>query len=147
MIKKRNSHHDNRNRSIGNRRLWSESPLLNILTFAIAAVWLIFGLGFKVLGMVPRHRLIVAAVIGEAASGPLTIIVGVAETGLAFWILTRVRPRLCATVQSLAIVVMNTFEITYAENLLLSPVLMICANALFLGAVWYWALNIPARRI
>lgn len=35
------------------------------LRLGIAGVWLVFGLLFKALGAVPRHRAIVARVVGE----------------------------------------------------------------------------------
>lgn len=57
-----------------------------VLTLATAVVWLLFGIWFKVLGLVPRHRLIVAAVVGESGAGPLTVLIGVAETAMALWI-------------------------------------------------------------
>lgn len=117
-------------------------PFLMLLTVGIAAVWLIFGVWFKLLGMVPRHRLIVAAIIGESAAGPLTIIIGLGETCIALWVLSRRRSLLCAAFQTLAILTMNTMEIIYAKNLLLSPVVMVCANTVFLSVIWYWALNV-----
>jgi hypothetical protein len=58
--------------------------LIGALTLVTAFVWLLFGLGFKILGLLPRHRLIVAAVLGEAAAGPITLIIGAGERqGLA----------------------------------------------------------------
>src|SRR5688572_27833945 len=92
-------------------------PVIALLTFVTASVWMVFGTWFKLLGMVPRHRLIIAAVVGEIAAGPITLVVGAAETALALWIISGVYPRICAAVQSLAIVTMNTFELIYARNL------------------------------
>ena len=96
--------------------------------------------------MVPRHRLIVAAIFGDAAAGPLTVIVGLAEIGLAFWFLSGLYPRLSAAAQSLAIISMNTLELRLAKSLLLAPVVMICANIGLLIAVWYCALKSPETR-
>jgi DoxX-like family len=124
------------------RGSWTHRPFLALLTFGIAAIWLIFGVGFKVLGMVPRHRLIVASIIGESAAGPLTIMIGFGETCIALWVLSRRQSLLCAAFQTLAILTMNTLEIIYAKSLLLSPVLMVCANTVFLSVIWYWALNV-----
>ena len=121
-------------------------PAIALLTFVTAAVWMMFGTWFKLLGMVPRHRLIIAAVVGEVAAGPITLVVGAAETVLALWIISGVYPRICAAVQSLAIVTMNTFELIYARNLLLSPGLMICLNAVLLTVVWYLALTATKTR-
>jgi hypothetical protein len=116
-------------------------PFLRITT---ALVWLVFGLGFKVLGLVPRHERIVAAVLGEAWAAPVTFAVGVGETLLAFWILSRWWPRTCAAVQTAAIVAMNTLELRHAQDLLLAPVPMVVANTAFLAAAWSVALRTHA---
>jgi uncharacterized membrane protein YphA (DoxX/SURF4 family) len=111
------------------------------LRIGTAAVWLIFGVVFKMLGLVPRHRLIVASVVGDAAAGPVTVLVGAAEAAMGLWILSGVRPRACATVQTLAIAAMNALELSLARDLLLAPIPMVYANAAFLGIVWYCALK------
>lgn len=126
----------------GRARSAFSSPLIALLTLVTALVWLLFGLAFKVFGLVPRHRLIVAAMVGDAAAGPITLIIGAGETALALWILSGFYPRLCATFQTLAIAAMNTLEITFAKNLLLSPILMVVANIGFLVAVWYRAVKL-----
>jgi len=120
--------------------------LITVLTVVTASIWLVFGLGFKVLGLVPRHRLIVTALLGEAAAGPVTVIIGAGETAVAVWILSGWYPRLCAAAQTVAIVTMNTLEIMFAKDLLLAPVLMVCANSIFLVAIWYRALKIARVR-
>ena len=120
--------------------------VIAVLTLLTASVWLLFGLGFKVFGLVPRHRMIVAALFGEAAAGPLTVAIGAGETALALWILSGFYPRLCAAFQTVAIAAMNTLEITFAKNLLLSPILMVVANTGFLVAVWYRAIKISELR-
>lgn len=70
----------------------SSHRVIALLTLITASVWLVFGAWFKLLGMVPRHRLIITAVVGEAAAGPLTLLVGAAETALALWIINRRLP-------------------------------------------------------
>lgn len=122
-------------------RFWKHHPLSAFLTVLTASVWLVFGIWFKLMGMVPRHRLIVATVLGEAVAGPIVILIGIAETALGLWILSGIKPRWCAIVQSLAIVTMNALELRFARELLLAPGLMVLANTLFLILVWYWALN------
>jgi len=133
---------------IANRaRLWTHHPLITALTLATAVVWLVFGIWFKIFGLVPRHRLIVAAVVGEAAAGPVTVLVGAAETAMALWILSGLRPLACAAVQSIAIATMNALELTLAPDLLLAPGLMVCANTVFLVVVWYCALKVPTTQL
>lgn len=119
--------------------------LLTILRLCTAAVWLVFGLVFKVMHVVPRHDEIVAAVLGPELARPLTIVVGVGETMLALWILSGRWPRTCATVQTLAIVAMNTLELTFARDHLLAPLPMVLANIVFLAAGWYLAVRTRAQ--
>ncbi len=115
--------------------------MLALLRFGTAAVWIVFGLVFKVLNVVPRHERIVAAVLGETLAGPVTIAVGVGETMLGLWILSARWPRACAAVQTVAIACMNVLELTYAKEHLLAPLPMVLANAVFLSAGWYLALR------
>jgi hypothetical protein len=120
--------------------------MLAALRIGTAAAWLTFGLVFKIFGLVPRHRAIVAQVVGEGAATPVTLLVGVAEVGLWLWILSGVRPRWCAAAQTLAIVTMNLIELRLARELLLAPVPMVLANVVFLSLVWTWAIQTEARR-
>lgn len=114
-------------------------PMVEPLRIATALVWLLFGIGFKVLGLVPRHRRIVASVLGDAIAGPATVIIGVAEAGLGVWILSGAHPLLCAGTQTVAIVSMNALELARARDLLLAPLAMVCANTAFLAVGWYCA--------
>jgi uncharacterized membrane protein YphA (DoxX/SURF4 family) len=91
-------------------------PWLRIL---IAAVWLVMGLGAKVLGLAPRHREIVARILGEEHAGTLTTLIGIGEVGLAGWILSGRHPRLCVAVQIVLVASMNVIEFTIARDLLL----------------------------
>jgi hypothetical protein len=118
--------------------------LTTALRLGIASVWLVFGLGFKVLGLVPRHRAIVASVVGEDLAGAATIAIGCAEALLGVWVLTGIRPRACAAAQTAAIASMNALELRHAREHLLAPVLMLCVNAIFIVAIWYWALKARA---
>ena len=115
--------------------------LIPALRIGTASVWILFGLVFKVLNVVPRHQTIVATVLGDAVAGPVTLVIGVAETAMGLWILSRWRPRICALVQTIAILSMNALELTLAKEHLLAPLLMVCANAVFLAVGWYLALH------
>ncbi len=121
------------------------AALILILRIGTASVWILFGLVFKVLNVVPRHQTIVAAVLGGAVAGPVTLLIGVAETTMGIWILSRWRPRTCAAAQTVAIVSMNTLELTMAKEHLLAPLPMIFANCVFLAVGWYLALHTPAQ--
>ena len=115
--------------------------LIPALRIGTASVWILFGLVFKVLNVVPRHQIIVATVLGDAVAGPVTLVIGVAETAMGIWILSRWRPRTCALAQTIAIVSMNALELTLAKEHLLAPLMMVCANSVFLAVGWYLALH------
>ena len=90
-----------------------------ILNYLIAAVWLVNGLFCKVLNLVPRHQQIVARILGEDHARTFTFAIGVSETMMAIWIISRIWPRLNAVVQILVIATMNTLEFILVPDLLL----------------------------
>jgi uncharacterized membrane protein YphA (DoxX/SURF4 family) len=116
---------------------------LTWLRLALASVWLLFGLVFKAFDAVPRHRKIVARLLGEKASRSLTLAIGAGEVGLGLWMISGRWLPVCVGIQTAIIVVMNSLEIRYARDLLLSPVAMVSANAVLLGLSWYVALADP----
>lgn len=93
--------------------------LHKIISYSIAAVWLVNGLFCKVLNFVPRHREVVANIIGHEYSKSLTIIIGVSEILMAVWILTGWKSRLNAITQSIVIATMNIMEFILVPHLLL----------------------------
>jgi uncharacterized membrane protein YphA (DoxX/SURF4 family) len=127
--------------------LESLSPRLVLgLRVGTALVWLVFGLLAKMLDGVPRHRQIVARVVGTELASTVTLLVGVAEVLLALWILSRRFPRWCAATQTTMLLSMNALELWKARDLLLSPWAMLAANAVFLGLVWLLALaSVPQK--
>ena len=90
-----------------------------ILTYCIAAVWLINGLLCKVLNLVPRHQEIVAGILGNNHARIFTLWIGLAETGMAVWILSGILPRLNAFTQIMIVATMNTLECILVPHLLL----------------------------
>jgi DoxX-like family len=115
-----------------------------LIRYSIAAAWLVFGVAFKAFDLVPRHRAIVARILGEGAARPATIVIGCAEAAIAVWVLSGWKPRACAAVQTCAIVAMNAIELTVARDLLLAPIGMVCANTVLLAAAWWLALRADA---
>jgi uncharacterized membrane protein YphA (DoxX/SURF4 family) len=97
----------------------SRKSLHAILQWGIAAVWAFSGLYCKVLHLVPRHREIVAAILGAEHAALLTTAIGIGEIGLAVWIISGIRSRLCALLQIVLVVVMNIIEIIVTPDLLL----------------------------
>jgi uncharacterized membrane protein YphA (DoxX/SURF4 family) len=95
------------------------TTIKNILTIAIALVWLINGLFCKILNLVPRHQQIVARILGEEYAGLFTKLIGVAEIAMCIWILSRIKSRFCAITQIIVIATMNIIEFILASDLLL----------------------------
>ena len=106
----------------------------------IGSVWVFHGLYSKILNGIPRHRLIVAKILGTANAGISTKLIGLLEVLLGLWAFTGWQPVGCAVVQTAAIVGMNTLEICLAGELLISAVGMVILNLGFLTLVWHWAL-------
>lgn len=113
------------------------------LRLGVALVWLVFGLLFKALDAVPRHRQIVARVVGPERAGIIFWVVALSEIGLGTWMLVGRGLPLCMAAQTLLIVTMNALELRLARDLLLSPIGMVSANVVFLSLGWYVALSMP----
>lgn len=109
----------------------------------IGAVWVFHGLYSKILNGIPRHRLIVARILGAENAGIATRAIGVLEVLLGVWAFTGWQPVPCAVVVTAAIVAMNTLEIVLARELLISAFGMVVLNLGFLAMVWNWALFGP----
>ena len=105
----------------------------------IGSVWVFHGLYSKLLNGIPRHRLIVAKILGDANAAQATRAIGLLELLLGIWVFTGWQPVACAGVQTAAIVAMNCLEILLARKLLISAVGMVCLNVGFLTLVWFWA--------
>lgn len=90
-----------------------------LLNYFISTVWLVNGLFCKVLNLVPRHQEIVARILGNDSSRLFTILIGISETIMAIWILSRVLTRINAIMQIIIIATMNTMEFLLVPDLLL----------------------------
>ena len=108
-----------------------------ILTYCIAMVWMANGLFCKVLNLVPRHEQIVARILGETYARPLTLAIGLAEIGMAIWVLSRIKPRLNAVIQMAVVATMNTLEFFMVPDLLLWGKLNAFFAFLFVLLIYY----------
>lgn len=90
-----------------------------ILTYLIALVWIANGLFCKVFNLVPRHQLIVARILGSSNARTFTVLIGLAETAMAVWIISGIKTRWNALAQIVIIAAMNTIEFFLAPDLLL----------------------------
>lgn len=109
----------------------------------IAGVWVFHGLYSKLLNGVPRHREIVARVVGEELATPVTTMIGAGEIMLGLWMWSGRKRRACAAAQTAALVSMNTLEIARADDLLISARGMLLLNALLIATAWVWASSDP----
>lgn len=119
---------------------WIRFHHLQILRLTIGGVWAFHGVYSKILEGIPRHRLIVARVLGPDVAGPITILIGIGEVLIAIWLVSGKFPRLCALFQTLVLAAMNFLEIRLANDLLLSAPGMVFLNVILLSTVWYIAL-------
>lgn len=93
--------------------------LSTLLTVAITLVWLVNGLFCKVLNYVPRHRMIVARILGETHASILTTTIGLLEILMAVWIASGIKSRWCALLQITVVGLMNLLEFILVPDLLL----------------------------
>lgn len=109
-----------------------------LLTYLIAAVWLINGLFCKVLNLVPRHQQIVATILHTNQSEIITVTIGVLEILMAIWILSGIQSRFNAIVQMAIVLAMNVIEFILAPQLLLFGRLNLVIALFFIGVVYCW---------
>jgi hypothetical protein len=107
-----------------------------VVLFLIASVWLVNGLFCKVLNLVPRHEQIVARILGQSYARPMTILIGIAEVGMAVWIISRFKPRLSVALQIAVIGMMNILEFVLVPDLLLWGRFNIVFALLFITVVY-----------
>jgi hypothetical protein len=132
LVIKRINFHDGGESSKGNFKLRH-----NIISYFIASVWLINGLFCKLLNMVPRHREIVARILGENYADIFTKVIGVAEICMFIWIVSRIKPAFCAITQILIIILMNIIEFLVAPDLLLYGRMNLFLALLFASLISY----------
>jgi hypothetical protein len=111
----------------------SKSRLIN---YFIAAVWLINGFVCKVLNLVPRHQEIVARIVGNEHAVILTKAIGIAEIGMAFWIISGYKQRLNAIAQIAIIATMNILEFILVPDLLLWGRFNLMFAILLIALIW-----------
>lgn len=116
-----------------------------VLRCGIAAVWLLNGLLCKVLHLVPRHEAIVARILGPAYAGPLTLLIGLAEIGMAVWVLSGRYRRLSVALQIALVLTMNVLEFLLAPDLLLWHQYNVVFAGLFALVLYYYGFWLSAR--
>jgi uncharacterized membrane protein YphA (DoxX/SURF4 family) len=109
--------------------------LKRISRYFFAAVWVVNGLVCKVLDMVPRHREIVARILGEDHALALTRLIGMGEIFMAVWILSGIKARWSAWAQIAAVMTMNVVEFFVVPDMLLFGRLNIVVALAYVGLV------------
>ena len=89
------------------------------------------------LNVVPRHEQIVARILGDDFSRPLTVIIGLSEIVMAIWVLTKSKSKLKALAQMTVVATMNIIEFIAVPDLLLWGRLNILFAFMFIGLVYY----------
>lgn len=107
------------------------------LNYFIAIVWIANGLFCKILNLVPRHQKIVAKILDNQYAPFLTLSIGIAETGMAIWILSGIWSRLNALVQIIIIAAMNVLEFILVPDLLLWGKFNIIFACMFMFLIYY----------
>jgi hypothetical protein len=118
-----------------------------ILNAVFALVWLINGLYCKVLGFVPRHRMIVARILGNDYADIATKAIGVLEMCMVIWVLSSVKSRWCAITQITVVALMNIIEFIMVPDLLLFGRLNIVVAIIFVGIIYSNAFVFNAAKL
>ena len=115
----------------------TDNSIHKLLTYCIAAVWIINGLFCKVLNLVPRHQLIVTRILGVEHSRLLTLAIGCSEIFMAIWVLSKIKTRLSSIAQIEIVAIMNTLEFILVPDLLLWGKLNSLFAFLFIVVVYF----------
>ena len=109
-----------------------------LIRLAIALVWLYQGLWCKVLGGIPRHQAVIAAVpfIGSAASHIALTVLGLFECAIGLWVLSGRWMCPAAMVQTVLLATMNAGGLIWAAHLIPDPAGMLLQNFAFLLLIW-----------
>ena len=113
-------------------------PPLWLIHISVAVVWLYEGLWCKLLGGEANQLRIVQALpsFGGNTAYALLKFLGIIEVTIAFWVLTRFEPILCATAQTILIILLNAGGIFWARRMIHDPAGMVIKNLAFLALAW-----------
>ncbi|HTB52719.1 MAG TPA: DoxX-like family protein [Ferruginibacter sp.] len=115
----------------------NKKPIHLIFNYFIVAVWIGNGLFCKLLNFVPRHQSIVVRILGNEHAVLFTKAIGFSEVLMAVWIVSSIKPRICAITQMVIIATMNIIEFFLARDLLLFGKLNAVFAFLFVMLIFY----------
>ncbi len=112
-----------------------------LIRAAVAAVWLYEGLWCKLLRGQPHELEVVEAVphFGPRIGAHFLTVLGVVEVAMAVWTLSTISPVMCAVIQTLLLVALNTSGLIWARHIIHDPAGMVIKNFAFLMLVWVCA--------
>lgn len=124
-------------------------PPLLLTQVAVAAVWLYEGFWCKVLGRMPHQFEVVGAVplIGPRSAAWVLRVLGLAECGLAVWVLSGWQPFCAAVAQTGLLVAMNSGGLLWARKIIPDPAGMVVKNFAFLVLAWVAAAQAALPRV
>jgi uncharacterized membrane protein YphA (DoxX/SURF4 family) len=110
---------------------------------AVAGVWLYHGLWCKVLGRCPDQLRVLQDVpgLGGRRGKTLLFALGLAETALAAWVISGVKPKLAAATGTALVAGMNAGGLTYGRRHIAAPRMLVAENVGFLALAWWAAAN------
>jgi uncharacterized membrane protein YphA (DoxX/SURF4 family) len=114
------------------------APAEWLIRAAVAAVWAYEGVWCKLMHRQPHEFDVVQSVpyFGVRIGSQVLGLLGVAELGLAVWVLTGAKPLLCAVTQTLLLTIMNAAGLRWAGRLIPDAGGMVVKNFAFLVLAW-----------
>ena len=111
---------------------------------AVASVWIYQGFWCKILGQAPHHQKILETTpfVPSSWARQALLTLGVLECILGFWVLSGIRARDGAAVQTVLLVSLNATALVRARNMIPDPVGMLLQNCVLLILAWIAA--VPA---
>ncbi|MFI5915808.1 DoxX-like family protein [Dactylosporangium sp. NPDC051541] len=113
------------------------SAVTGLARGAVASVWLYEGLWCKLVRPDAGQLAIVSGVPGAGSwSDGLLVLIGLAETALAGWVIWGRAGRAAAAVQTVLLVAFNAGGLLFGAGHIDEPGRMLTANAALLAAAW-----------
>jgi hypothetical protein len=105
---------------------------------AVALVWIYQGFWCKLVGHAPHHQKILetAPFLNCSRARQALVGLGCFECVLAAWVLSGIRPREAAVMQTVLLVSMNTAGLLWARSLISDTMGMLLQNFVFLLLAW-----------
>jgi hypothetical protein len=110
---------------------------------AVAGIWLYHGFWCKVAGRCPDQLRVVQDLPGMPGrlARPALVGLGLAEIGLAGWVISGHVPRRAALAETGLLAVMNGGGLAWGRRHIPAPRALVAENLAFLGLLWWAAHN------